>query len=705
MKKSFFPLLIAISVFCSCQKEEHVPEGMKALSFTAVTSNGRLWNNSDVIAVYDGLEINEFKLKSGAGTNAALFKGCVEQTATEFSAVYPYDAGYLDSSDEFVADIPAEQVVGTSTSVVESAKFYSGESRVSFALVGKSYDFYVPQGYSECIIHTADGSFLAGTSKFIKAQLPENHEGNVSIVVNKDANTSDLNVFHGINGKYFKSDKEIVAIWNLTDYTSFMQNPVVDKEAYIMNDIDFESDGSVASEGFVPAAEFCGVLDGQMCCLYNALCYYTNPASEDGVYGGIVCVLNGGTVRNIILGSEDGENWDEVSGVQFSTRDGILYGGSIAGEIRNGAKIEGCKNFTYVMPNGQNQKYDNFVGGIAGKATGTPSYIIDCANMLEVRDNDKGKECSCLAGILAVDDAGCVIDGCSNCGEVISNNKACLVCAGIVAIQNGKGTISNCRNEGRVYTVLNYTSTPFIGGIVGRQTSAEAVISKCINSGKVECSPNQLSTSDELLNFVLGGIAADASGIIEDCTNSGGILFQHKGTGYRGAATLGGIVGGDLVPAKITGCVNTGAITHSKAAKIGYLGGIIGHLMGTSTVIENCSNKGQLYTNRGVSGVRLGGLVGEINNDNTAAMSGFLNCSVDCEILMDNSSAKYEKAGMIAGACSNPSNINVYTFGFEGKEITYFGTWNKTAVSQGAPHFIGADYSGSAVSFVAKYQK
>ena len=102
--------LAAIVSFASCSSEDNTiienESAVKVMTFTATqegdaqstraaisTTNSKVinWEQNDQISIFDGTANKPFTLKSGAGTNSAIFQG-EAATADTYTAVYPYQS-------------------------------------------------------------------------------------------------------------------------------------------------------------------------------------------------------------------------------------------------------------------------------------------------------------------------------------------------------------------------------------------------------------------------------------------------------------------------------------------------------------------------------------------------------------------------------------------------------------------------------------
>lgn len=145
---------------------------------------------------------------------------------------------------------------------------------------------------------------------------------------------------------------------------------------------------------------------------------------------------------------------------------------------------------------------------------------------------------------------------------------------GIVGINEASGVISNCSTQGTVY------AEHYAGGIAGENlgtillSSNTAGINTTVTEstfsleGLQDISPESLTSfSEEDIADVtdVGGIAGHSAGIIQSCTNSGAVGYQH--VGYN----TGGIVGRQS--GYINDCTNSGEVNGRKD-----VGGIAGQI-------------------------------------------------------------------------------------------------------------------------------
>ena len=173
---------------------------------------------------------------------------------------------------------------------------------------------------------------------------------------------------------------------------------------------------------------------------------------------------------------------------------------------------------------------------------------------------------SCVGGIVGTNRGSLV--GCSFTGTV----EGLISVGGIVG--ENLGVISNCRSAGSI------NGKHFAGGVAGYN---DGTIVKCSNSADVNIEIrdreidietldirdivgiNLVSSEDEDTVSDVGGIAGISLGLIDSCTNTGTVGYQHYG--YN----VGGIAGRQS--GQVQSCVNDGTVFGRKD-----VGGVVGQM-------------------------------------------------------------------------------------------------------------------------------
>lgn len=171
---------------------------------------------------------------------------------------------------------------------------------------------------------------------------------------------------------------------------------------------------------------------------------------------------------------------------------------------------------------------------------------------------------------------------CSFQGDV----KAGTCVGGLAAHNQSTGQLINCTYSG---TLLG---EHYVGGIVGKN---EGSIIQCQNTGSINTTEVKATVSIQEvdLNSIrstentpactdIGGIAGASSGILQSCTNTGDVGYEH--VGYN----VGGIAGRQS--GWLDGCSNTGTVRGRKD-----VGGICGQMEPRLTLLFDQDNLDQLW--------------------------------------------------------------------------------------------------------------
>ena len=192
-----------------------------------------------------------------------------------------------------------------------------------------------------------------------------------------------------------------------------------------------------------------------------------------------------------------------------------------------------------------------------------------------------------------------------------------MALAGLARVN--EGPISDCTVSGKVYWAKkagNSYTYVFVGGVV-------AWAKKGSSFYNVKNEADVTTTKANNTTF-LGGIAAmngsnggDGEASIINCENAGDITVEAKNyssTTNRNSY-IGGITGSTFIPITITGCKNSGNVSHYDAyTKNCHIGGIYGVQYTIKQVsINNCENTGDIYTNTTCKeNCYIGGIMGSL---------------------------------------------------------------------------------------------
>lgn len=272
-----------------------------------------------------------------------------------------------------------------------------------------------------------------------------------------------------------------------------------------------------------------------------------------GFFGRVI----GGTIDNL-----------EVTAALTNSYKGELSieTGSIAGQIAEASTISNCITRGAVR-GGESSvlllatPLNNATGGVTGTVKDTASKII------------------------SVENYGRIVGGTS------SGMSSSVYVGGIAG--NCKGSVEKSKNHGNVAgnSVSGFMECEhYVGGIVGiGATSDEAIISECINNGKVNGGNSNGSGSSQTN---AGGIGASV-GYAIGCTNTGEVIGGP--TPNTGKSRVGGIAAvctGRIHTSSNSGNITSGTTTGDNPDGRIITGGIAGYVEGM--VFSCCSNSGKI---------------------------------------------------------------------------------------------------------------
>ena len=226
-----------------------------------------------------------------------------------------------------------------------------------------------------------------------------------------------------------------------------------------------------------------------------------------------------------------------------SVKKGYL-GGIVAGTT-GGSSIINCSN------SGEINGCGDFVGGIAGSATGSSSAgitaIKNCFNSGSVTNTGTPSSYSySTGGIAGGISGGSTIFMCGNTGKVTSTLKRTGGIAGSLG-----GTVEKCFNTAEVIGIYG------VGGIAGDSGDKAASVISCYNLGNVKGISPTVSFNDSNakgVGGIIGGVASNSyAAALKDCYNAGnvtsktslddvltgGVVGDSSGKNYSGVETTG----------------------------------------------------------------------------------------------------------------------------------------------------------------------
>ena len=193
-----------------------------------------------------------------------------------------------------------------------------------------------------------------------------------------------------------------------------------------------------------------------------------------------------------------------------------------------------------------------------------------------------------------------------------------MALAGLARITEGpvsdctvKGNVAWARKKGNSYTYV------FVGGVVGWAKKGTS-FTNVKNEANISSVKANNTTFLGGISAVNGSNGGDGEVIITNCENTGNVTVEAKNyssTTNRNSY-IGGITGSTFIPLTITGCKNSGNITHHDAyTKNCHIGGIYGVQYAIKNVsINNCENTGDIYANTTCQeNCYIGGVIGSLS--------------------------------------------------------------------------------------------
>jgi hypothetical protein len=261
--------------------------------------------------------------------------------------------------------------------------------------------------------------------------------------------------------------------------------------------------------------------------------------------------------------------------------------------------------------------------------------LVNCHNYANISVVGTWATGSYIGGLVGRTVIGSVRE-CTNHGNITiaadyATNEKTLYVAGISGfISNADGEVLNCTNYGKIVAedgakisendTEDWNSYVYMGGIVGK---AEGNIADCVNDAAAT-----ITTQMEAVCHQIGGIVGcseNAAATVRRCTNHANINFNTLPTRTADADGRYGYIGGiaGQTVNDITDCANYGSINSTTSLKMLYIGGIVGLVSKDSGVehVEfqnNINGKDVVIQATGAARVLyLGGLIGENNCSTT----------------------------------------------------------------------------------------
>ena len=395
---------------------------------------------------------------------------------------------------------------------------------------------------------------------------------------------------------------------------------------------------------------FTGSLEGNGYSITGLNLSYSGTSAEP-VRAGLFDLLQG-SVKHLSL---SGSITADLSGT-------AIQAGLLAAELQDAA-VSDCTFAGEMILTTSGSESSVYAALLAG--TMNNSTVSNCTTdgSLQVESTAAGRAAGITGSAL-----GCTISSCTNQGDVSvlasgTTTSAQADAAGIVADLRGDTQVNDCHNYG---SITSYGSAMANGGgIVGilGDSASDGSVTGCANAGAID-----VYVGGQNYAAYGGGIAGQNRGDITDCHNTGSVHVSD----WSRASLGGGVVGGNLESATISGCSNTGDVVvegnlsdssfSMDYAGTSYAGGLAG-LHDGSSKIEGCWNSGSVHCYSNWSSSIAGGLCGSVSA--IAAVENAFNTGSVSAYQEGDSSYSSSAGGIVGhnGGNDNPDLLHCYSIG------------------------------------------
>ena len=673
---------------------EAIPEEVEARA--ALGSDGMTvtWETTDHIAVYDGVAIRDFGIKSTDGA-VAVFEGEVDKDATEFYAVYPYSAAGESLPSEGLVSIkyPAVQTVGTSAvsadALVCVAKAdangtlafknvgallkirVEGDDVTSVTIKGKNDEFVAgnadasmdgvtTESDATSVTLKPSGEFFAEGDYYI-GMLPVEFTEGFTVVYQKDAAKAFVSTGTSVdfprNGGYDITESTSSLSWIPQTITTEAQLRAFASASafYGQEEVITIGNDIVLEDAWTPFELYC-TLDG------NSKKISGLDVDADALAGFVSVLHEGAVLKNA-----------EIEGSITLTGTGSLtYAGLVA---HAKGSVEGVTNRASVTM-GEAATCPVYAGGLVGYLSDGGS-IDKSFNYGAVSLLGNSSDNSYVGGVVGYMKEGCGnVTKTDNHGVVSCDNSQCQAVGGIAGMMRG-AKVEACDNKASSITVISAKTggwNCYQAGIVAyaqNATKEDLVIKGCTNDAEVSTSAQIWGVAGicGIVHFYPGNNYK-----ITDNTNNGDVTFDKQAASNQ--VFCGGILAIADAPVEVTGNINEGnvkSISGRTNDATGVAGGIVGTVFRSSTrkgsanrttVISENYNFGDVTLEAGKDGAQgvAAGVVGNFNisyGSETDLNTVTLNHNRSVGAITNTVGS----TGAIFATCSSASALNITAHG------------------------------------------
>ena len=762
------------------------------------------WEEGDQLGVYDGTKIQQFDLTD---LEAATFTGDIAEGATQLNAIYPYGAATAFAGGKFTASIPAEQVIEAGDSVATGALLamaqpvelvdgqvqfafknvcglvqfeisksgqvkefiisgnkgekFAGEGVIGFETrveneVEKQVPVFAPSENAATVVKVRpageNATFAKGTYYAAVAPITFAEGFSVTLLTVNDAATvskgTDKEMIVPRNSGMGLRDLVSIAEWDWKIYTVEQLLAWNAAPTSTNHRVELMADLDMTGVEWTPKT-FQGVFEGNGHKIYNF------TINRNGHCGFVEYLNKDAVIRNLILGSENGETYDGVSKFTYTpgeTAGSWIHVGSVAAKVDGNSLLENVTNFIHLETPDSEGTAKVCMGGITSMGS-SKETVRNCVNYGNVTCNaSKGAVTGAsnhqLGGIISKTDGSTQVIGCKNYGTITAGGAYVDNIGGIIANPNGNSTdkgenkplIKDCYNYGNILVtkaVSDAKATPMaLGGIVGKLTGA--TVENCHNHGNISSVCDVLTA----MGGVVGSHALSFESKIIGCSNGvqdnsekGILTFAPEAATQQ--MVLGGILGrhhspknDTNAPGKLTvqNCNNYAPIATSYI-KMRNVGGVVGAIAlddvslaatNVEMLIDQCHNHGAI-TIGGTGSYQdlqrqIGGIVGVVSGSDMGVTIS--NCTNNAVISTTaTNGGEHRMSGIVGyavygtisvsgctnngeikatGAATNPRPAGIASV-IDGTGITISGCYNKAKISTASS--TGNLYIGGIVAY------
>ena len=324
------------------------------------------------------------------------------------------------------------------------------------------------------------------------------------------------------------------------------------------NDADFKSGGIFynSGKGWKPIGDhwnstFKGTFDGNNKKIINLQINDAINTDRDTGLFG----YNSGTIKNLIISDS------HIASISYPSNIGCIVGQNEYNGI-----VENCITINSKLTSSAGDA----IGGIVGYNEG---IIRDCTNQATITSSTAAR----VGGICGSNAGGGSLIGliqrCNNSGRITlgAPSEQGARVGGIAGSNGSESIIEYSANTG---VVSVNAESALVGGIAGE---LYGTIQQCYNTGSVE-----VTTKNTV--YVGGILGLNESGTIENSYNTASVSGTR--TGYSGDVYVGGIVGKHESVLDTLNCYTLGSVSGKGSSSATYVGYVCGY--NATSTIENC---------------------------------------------------------------------------------------------------------------------